>query len=163
MKQCQFIYADGQACQNKAIGLTCKKHAKYAAEVKRSLDEERFAQKALVGDLLGVLLAQPAIAGVVGKITGFIDKSGSILDQVATGDYSAFKAKEKPTQTPPATGPDPRKLMGFRPGVVLTEKEIRDRRKDLAKIYHSDTGSSEEMLKDINAAADQLLRELKKK
>lgn len=162
MKQCQFIYSDGEPCFNKAVGLTCKKHAKHAAEVKRSLDEERTAQKALVGDLLGVLLQQPAIAGVVGKITGFIDKSGTILDKVAMGDYSAFKSTPA-EPTPKPTGPDPRKLMGFKPNVVLTEKEIRDRKRELSKVYHPDKGFDDSLLKDINAAADQLLREIKKK
>lgn len=67
------------------------------------------------------------------------------------------------THTPPAAPrPDPREVLGFEPSTPLTAELVRQRRKELAKIFHPDTGQagSEAAMKRVNAAAEELLANL---
>jgi hypothetical protein len=56
-----------------------------------------------------------------------------------------------------------RGAMGFGPDEALTEKGIRDRRRDLARVYHTDNApgqrdeTREAMMRKINEAAELLL------
>jgi len=70
-----------------------------------------------------------------------------------------------PPRPPPPRRPQPardlvgpaRVALGFPAGLKLTVEMVKERRKQLALIFHSDKGGSEEAMKRVNAAADILL------
>jgi hypothetical protein len=64
---------------------------------------------------------------------------------------------------PPPPKDDARVVLGFPPGIKLTETMIKDRRRRFAAIVHPDANGSEETMKRINDAATTLLAELKPK
>ena len=71
--------------------------------------------------------------------------------------------RRQPPPPPPRPTPlleDPRIILGFPPNLQLTETMIKKRRRELAAIYHSDHGGSEEAMKRLNSAVSQLLAQL---
>lgn len=72
-----------------------------------------------------------------------------------------FHPPPRAPEPPQAPGPDAREVMGFAPGARLTSDAVKRRRRELARIFHSDGGGNEESMRRVNVAADALLRELR--
>jgi hypothetical protein len=68
--------------------------------------------------------------------------------------------RAKAPQAPPQTKEDPRIVLGFPPNQALTQDQIKKRRRELARILHSDQGGNDESMKRLNSAADALLSQL---
>lgn len=74
----------------------------------------------------------------------------------------APKRKEAPPPKPKAPElEDPRGILGFSAGEVLTAEKIKERKRSLARMLHPDKGGSPRLMQQVNAAADQLLRSVK--
>lgn len=68
-------------------------------------------------------------------------------------------------RTAPATkqpAEDPRFVLGFPPELKLTKEMVKDRKRQLAAVFHPDKpGGSVEAMKRVNTAADSLLKTLR--
>ena len=124
-----------------------------------------------VVDILGAVLfrnvrPQPAAAGY----TGGFPFPGMPQPQQAPPPFPGWMPPRQPRQPPPRQPPRPppppavdndaRRVMGFRDGEVLTEEQIKDRKRELAKKHHPDRGGKLEVMQRINEAADRLMAEL---
>lgn len=77
------------------------------------------------------------------------------------GAQGGHKSPPPPMPRRPV-GDDPLVVLGFPASTVLTVEMVKSRHKQLAVIYHSDRGGSDESMKRLNAARDQLLARIKK-
>ena len=69
-----------------------------------------------------------------------------------------------PRQPPPpqsSAGIDPHTVLGFAPNARLTPEIVKKRRRELARIFHSDQGGNEEAMRRVNMAVDLLLSQLR--
>jgi hypothetical protein len=56
---------------------------------------------------------------------------------------------------------DPRVVLGFEPGETLTAARVKERKRQLAALFHPDkAGGSISAMKRVNEAADALLKSL---
>ena len=111
-------------------------------------------------------LDNPGIKKLVRSATSAVDRLANIVDQILTTSH---------TTPPPKTAPSPRPIpakngiselqarnqLGFAHTAPLSKAGIKQRRRELAKIYHTDKGSDSDMMKRINVATDFLLAKTK--
>lgn len=118
--------------------------------------------------LVDAVLQQPVAQGILGKLDQTLNKANQVVDRVAGGDFSDLDGllnklgKPKvhyPSPEPPKE--DPRVVLGFSPDEQLSVELIKKRRKDFAKILHSDKGGNDASMARINAAVDELLKGFK--
>lgn len=110
-------------------------------------------------DLAAELLEHPRVRKTFSLLTETLDKFGQLIDRVAkTVPPTTSKIPVQPTKKLL----NPFLVMGFNPNQPLTEKMIRERKRKLAGIYHTDReGGDPEAMRMVNAAADMLLRKIK--
>lgn len=59
--------------------------------------------------------------------------------------------------SPPPPRDDPRVVLGIPPSAPLTKELIKEKKRQLAKIYHPDAQGNPEAMRRVNKAADELL------
>jgi len=104
-------------------------------------------------------------------VARFLDRAGTSLDHLmAKLDPELLQDEPEPgpprrPPPPQSSGPDPRAVLQFPPSVTLTPQMVRERKKELARMFHPDKARTPEekafygrRMAEINAAADQLLR-----
>jgi len=101
-------------------------------------------------------------------ISGFAQALGSFLHPGPRQPQVVFQsAPQQPRPAPrpvppPAPPPEsPRDVLGFGKDVKLTREIIKKRQRDLARMWHSDTGGSDKAMQRLNAATDELLKTVK--
>lgn len=125
----------------------------------------------MLASALGALLTHPSIGDIVGRVNGLLDKATGFVQDVKDGKWQPpLGAPPNPgpnqsRQPPPKTSSDAfnnqmaREIMGFKADEKLDATKIKDRKRNLAKIYHPDIpGNDPTMMRRINAAADVLLK-----
>lgn len=114
-----------------------------------------------VHEILEEALRHPKIGGLFSSVARTIDKFSRVIDQVA--QYTG------PPPRPGSPGPrpkptpqriDPYLVLGLARDVPLTEQLIKERRRELARLFHSDKGGNDEAMKRVNVAADLLLQKI---
>lgn len=152
----------GKDCGRPGTGnpCLCAKHlALLADEVEDEYEDEG------EGGVVDQVLSHPAAQGILAQITKLIDRAGDALER---GINNVGQPQGAPGQPPrPRPRQDPllqaRMVLGFGPTVELTVKMVKERRRKLAAIIHSDRATgSEEAMKRLNTATDTLLASLKK-
>lgn len=151
----------------------CPKHAELVAAGPVTATPEDVIE-VLTEAVIGV----PQVNQFLKRLAKPLDRAGQILDRLVP--YVDRATQRGPIPTPPPGKPphrthsrpkppsdpepkldDPRTVLGFAPDTKLTEKIVRDRRKELARIFHSDAKGNDETMKKVNIAADALLKEIK--
>ena len=115
-------------------------------------------------ELIDSLLDHPAIQNVLGKVGGVLDLASNFI-QKAPEYVKNIKVPHNTQQSRPQRPQpveDPRKVLGFDPSTVLTVDIVKQRQRDLARIFHPDTGTagSTAAMARVNAAVDFLLKQL---
>lgn len=132
-------------------------------------DEEYDDEEYDVGDIVDEVLEHPKVRNIFQSIAHVIDRAGHVVDYVSRrqgmGSSGAGSGATNPrSQRPQAPQPrpiNPYIVMGFDPKAVLTIEMIKARRKQLALIFHTDTGTGyHESITRLNAAADMLLKKV---
>lgn len=118
--------------------------------------------------IIDAVLQQPIAQGVIGRIDQTLNKANQVVDRIAGGDFSdldgllnKFNKQQRVHYPAPEQKEDPRMVLGFAPDEILTVEAVKKRRKEFAKIMHSDKGGNDASMARINAAADELLKGLK--
>jgi len=172
-RRCAYLPSTGRPCTRAGSGNPplCEKHLE---EILAEDDD----------DMLGELLDHPTVRGAFDRVTSRVVRS---LDQIApfidrlTQGRPQSRAQSRPTAPRPRPGPrprpeaprtpprastprpeDPRTILGFAPGARLDAAMIKNRRRELAQIFHPDHGGSPEAMKRVNLAVEALLAGLKK-
>lgn len=122
-------------------------------------------------DPVANILNNPAVQNTLNKFQSILDSAAGVIDRARAfvpPTNHAQEAPRRPTNDPPRpqrpprpTNEDPRNVLGFGPHVKLTVEVIKERRKELAKLFHPDHSGSPEAMRKVNAAADALLGKLK--
>lgn len=127
-----------------------------------------------VDEFVGAVFEHPRVSGVITKVSHTLDRLSSLIDQVSNGvprgaprsqpRGQAQPRRQAPPPPPPAPPPkvriDPYVVMGFARDKPLTEAMIKDRRRQLAKIFHTDHAGNDESMKRVNVAAELLLQKI---
>lgn len=109
---------------------------------------DRFLDRALDR---GAQALDKGVDRVVGRIDAYAQRFIAAQTTPGTGAPGASQPK----------GPSPREIMHFGPDEPLTAQKIKDRKRQLAKICHPDTGTADPAgMAQINEAADALLKEI---
>lgn len=137
-------------------------------------DEEEF--NATVDDFVSGVVEHPRVRRVFTSLTSTLDRVGQVLDHVSRVVSGAGRAAGPTPQgdAPPSSGPraaprprpqplNPYVVLGFNPNIPLTVEMVKERRKQLALLFHGDRGGFEESMKRVNAAADMLLAKIEGK
>ena len=173
-RRCAFLTPSGRPCPKTGTGnppLCAHHQEELEAEVE---DGDEYTAE----DLFGDVLEHPGFRSIFDRIAGSIDKVARGIDSMqdprmwqnvgkayqakqearSQGNESQGRSRRPP---PPPETPDPRSVLGFPPSVKITAEMVKDRRKELAKLFHPDKGGSHEAMQRVNAAAEKLLRDLK--
>ena len=159
---------DGERCSRNGVGKPpyCRHHA-----IKTIAESGNGRARGLF-DLFGDDLIEAADRFISQSnneiVRNLRTRAGDILAGVAGGTGASPNAYAPPhrdqTAAPPPPPPepdkkeDPREVLGFGPDVQLTKELVKARRREFAKILHSDRGGYDPAMQRINAAADELLR-----
>lgn len=65
-----------------------------------------------------------------------------------------------PQPPPPPPGPTPREILGFPPTGPITRAQIKARQRDLARLFHPDSGGNPRQMQRVNDAAAEMLKNL---
>lgn len=98
------------------------------------------------------------VGGIFGELL-----SGYAARARAPGEGQTQGQRPPPRRPQPAQAAsmDPRMVLGFEPQEKLTEARIKDRKRQLAQLFHPDKpGGSISAMKRVNDAADALLKSL---
>lgn len=157
--RCKGIKANGQQCRNSAIERTefCYLHAD---------DDDARVYDGIVNAFLG----HPQIRRVGRKVNSILEEFSNALGRL--GDRAEEVSAERGPEPPPRhRAPNPVhtpefgracRALEFAEGERITEKAVKDKRRELAKKYHPDRGGDTERMAEINFAADYLLDLLEK-
>ena len=172
-RRCSAITDRGSPCRNTGTGNPPLCHV-HEALYEEGEDDEGEADAVVAAT--NAILDHPQAQGVISKFNGLLDRVGGWFERAGTGQAPVGSAtrpqphapRGQPPPPPPPRQPPPRreapidarKILGFAPGLKLTVEMVKERRKDLAKLYHPDRGGHPEQMKTINAAADALLKEI---
>lgn len=152
-KRCSYISEDGDRCPRPPGVDTdlCRLHE--AQEMIQELASHQDVQ-----DALGRLGA--AFEGAtIGRVARLIDRAAGFVDHLGRPNG---QPRPTPQPAPPkAPREDPRVVMGFAPDLKLTPELVKKRRKELARLFHTDKGGSMEAMKRLNIAAEALLQTFK--
>jgi len=100
------------------------------------------------------------IAGKMDQYAAFATMYAQRMSQQQQQQSSASGQSPPPPPPKPEEKEDPRMVLCFGPDEQLTEEKIKARRRELAKIVHTDKGGDTEAMQRINVAADALLKEI---
>jgi len=151
-----------------------------------AMEEEEEDAEDPVEHAVNVVTSHPQVQGLFAYIAAGVDRIAHTVDGISRGEWPRGRGRSSvdpdepsqrrqhdgnnPGRQPPPQPPprrqappkeDPRVIFGFPAGEVLTREKIKKRHRDLAKILHSDKGGSDESMKRLNAARDQLLAQVK--
>jgi hypothetical protein len=103
-----------------------------------------------------------SFAGILGQVLAGRAPSAVPLETDAPR-ARARAADSSPPRPPPPPAPveSPLDVLGFGPSVKLTRALVKERQRELAKLFHPDRQGSTKALQRINGAAQALLRDLK--
>lgn len=158
VSRCVYPVKGGKQCASPGKGTPplCPKHKKLYVE----------PINPFFAGLVNALLDQPVTKAIVSKVDGVLNKATNAFNKIAEGDFSELNSLlrkgAKPTvEYGGATQEDPRTVLGFKMGEPITKAKIKERQRELAKLFHPDKGGSDEAMQRVNAAADILLKEIK--
>lgn len=143
MKRCVYILDNGHQCRKAGYGSPPLCHLHDEDEI----DDVQFGPDTLKSFMDSVKEA--------------IGQFGQILGQVQGQPPLSPRAPRAPSQPQQPRQEDPRVILGFPPDAKLTPEIVKQRRKDLANLFHPDHGGSVEAMRRVNMAADALLASLK--
>ena len=176
--KCRFLDQSGIRCTRIATveGALCRQHA---VALEQQLER---GPGGLVQGILGAMdravatrlradpLTRPYAAEVSGMLRQIFTPRPQAPRPVMPGQAGTPpRARVYPPQPRPAPGPSPEELklrdallrLGFEDLTGLTAARIKDRKRQLAKLYHPDTGTGDEAaMKRVMDAADVLTRHL---
>ena len=69
--------------------------------------------------------------------------------------------RQQSSSPPPSPSEDARTVLGFPPEVTLTRAMVKQRQRALASMFHPDAGGSTAAMQRVNAAAEELLADLR--
>jgi hypothetical protein len=172
-------------CPNPGLGVPplCARHYREAYGIEEAEDTDP------VQEIFDFLLQQPRVQHAVQQATAKFHDLQELIEHFGLKQLEQFqqlKAHQSPHYQGPGRGfasttdpgrhpgakqkrrqrraptkqEDPRIVLGFPPGQALTADEIKKRRRELARILHSDQGGNDESMKRLNAAAEALLAQL---
>lgn len=170
-RRCAYLTRSGRPCIKVGIGNPplCRVHRlKIEGEV-----EDDFTD-----NILDRVLDHPTAQGAFNRIAGSFDRIAQYIDVLSTGRIPRREREEeasssqpppranghaRPVPPPPRpSGENPYLVLGFTPGVKITAEMVKERRKELAKLFHPDKqAGSTEAMKRVNTAAETLLARLK--
>lgn len=171
-KKCNWRGCAYLATYETIAGDFCSKHAAQIAAGPVAPSQEDAIQM-----LTEAVIDIPQVRKAMKRLVKPLDRVGALLDRIVPFVDRATQqtppprpppgsppprthARPKPPSDPEPKPDNPRVVLGFALDAKLTEKMIRDRRKELARIFHSDTKGNEESMKKVNIAADALLKEV---
>ena len=117
-------------------------------------------------DVVNAILDHPTIAGFFDFAKEKLGGLGEAIQGGIKRQQAAASAPRPQRPTPKRPGPpppkeDPRQVLGFGPQVKLTVEIVKERRKQLAKVFHPDLmGGDNTAMQRVNSAAEVLLRDL---
>lgn len=156
-KRCSFEDEDGR----------CKRLGEGTPPLCPDHDEVEFDEEYEYAPLVDTIISNPRIDKLVGKAGGILDALAGLIDRAGqVGDKGTVppKAGARPAPRPPRVAPadDPRTVLHFGSKDVLTREIIKKRHVALAQMIHPDhVGGSDEAMRKLNVARDQLLKEVK--
>lgn len=117
--------------------------------------------------LLGQILANDQIKAALNRLTGSLEQAATNRASALFARLDGFLAslgapKAAPDAPPPKAEPeeDPRVVLGFAADARLTPAMVKERKRELAKLFHPDKHGSAAAMQRVNAAADLLLKNL---
>lgn len=116
----------------------------------------------LIEHLLGTPQARSlldAAASALASVGDFVERAGGTLDRRRDARDSS-PAAPSPTRERPTPISAARAVLHFAPDEPVTADAVRKRRKELARLCHSDLGGSDVAMRRVNQAAQILLRSL---
>jgi hypothetical protein len=172
LPRCIFSTQEGARCRNPGLGdpPLCSVHLRM------------YEERDVLGEVFEVLTQQRSFTELKGTITEMVNEAvrkATAPKRIEQGypfrrpapppgrGYHSSTGAPSPGQTrrprpaaPPPPREDPRVVLGFPPGKPLTRDEIKQRRRKLASILHADQGGSDESMKRLNRAVDELLAQV---
>lgn len=157
LPRCIFAEGTPYQCRRPGIGHPplCRQH--YATA--ETVEETQHESNAFLSAALNVILSHPKVASI-------LDDATDLLKQTTAPQSHHVEWPPPPPHNgaaPPRSEPtpeDPRVVLGFSPGASLTRESIKARQRALAALYHPDCGGSDEAMKRLNLATEQLLAQL---
>lgn len=120
-----------------------------------------------IGELAGRVLDMPVVQDMfdrfAGRVESFFQRDAKYhyLDQHIPPPQPRQARTQRPASAPAAPKREnPRVVLGFGSQVKLTTDMVKQRRRELATLWHPDRGGSTEALQKVNEAADALLKQL---
>ncbi len=118
----------------------------------------------------GEFANNPQVRNVIAGVNGLVDKARKMFDENLGGvprpqvrpPQNGHARQAPPPQRPQVPREDPRQVLGFGRDVKLTSQMIKERRRQLAMIFHGDRGGNDITMARVNAAADVLLQQFGK-
>jgi hypothetical protein len=141
-------------------------------------DAQEFNDEDPVNVVLDRLMQEPrvqeAFSAVAGRVDAFAGFLGRIGERAFTGRPRAPRENQGDSPPPPwgrRKAPEPqrptlspqdaaRRIMGFKPGQVLTLDQVKKKYRELAMKHHPDRGGDPAKMVAINRANDALTKEL---
>jgi hypothetical protein len=167
-RRCAWLTRSGRPCTKTGIGNPplCRTHR---VQAEGGIEED------FTDGIVDRVLDHPTARGAFDRIAGSFDRVAQAIDDLSMGRVPWRKAQEgapppRPdgqARRPPSPPPKPNGLataytiLGFKPGQKLTAEAVKDRRKELAKLFHPDRGGSTEAMQRVNVAAERILAALK--
>lgn len=164
MAKCSYMFANGKLCDTYGWGdpALCKKHEKFRDTVEEEL---RVEGGGVTAEFVGAVFDVPVVKRLLEKLGGLVDKAGVVVEAADINALMERLSKRAQVADPPDWVPtnnkvnDAKAILGFTLNQTLTVELIKQRKRDLAAIYHPDKGSGNaEKMQIINAAADVLLK-----
>jgi len=158
LPRCVFGAGTPHQCRRPGIGQPplCRQH--YATA--ETIEETHHPSNDVLSTALNIILSHP-------KVSSLLDDAKELLSQAATAPTPHHAEWPPPPpnsqqqhQNPTTTGEDPRVVLGFSADATLTRASIKTRERELAALYHPDCGGSDEAMKRLNMATEQLLAQL---
>lgn len=169
LRKCSYYNERGKRCGKKGTGNPplCSAHMD-ALDLEPAFDEDD-----PLNMVMGRVIEHPGVQQVLNSFQGYLDTIAWNLDRASrvvpppprqapkNGQHTPPRRPAPPPPAPkPQNGLSERIILGFGPHVVLTAALVKERRRELAKLYHPDRGGSHEALARVNDAADRLLKNL---
>ena len=156
VRKCMYVIKSKPCGLRAAAGTNPPLCDKHLEELGEEDDFEEDEEDEDVGSALDEILDHPTVSGFLGRINDTIDRLASGLGGTQAPENRPPPARKR------AAVEDPRMVLNFSPTDKLTPEIVKERKKQLAKVFHPDKQGSTEAMARVNAAADQLLKELSK-
>ena len=173
-RRCAWLTRSGRPCTKAGIGNPplCRTHR---VQAEGGIEED--LAEGFTDGIVDRVLDHPTARGAFDRIAGSFDRVAQVIDDLSMGRVPWRKTQEEVPPPRPQNGgprrppppPSPRlnglatayTILGFAPGTKVTAEAVKERRKELAKLFHPDRGGSTEAMQRVNAAVERVLASLK--